>query len=200
LTNPAELLDGSLDSEQIGPWTLWQGNLNAELMVIGQDWGDVGYFLNHRGRDGLGNPTNERLARLLSELGVEIKPPGTPDCRQIAFFTNAILCLKEGGLGGHVRDVWFTNCASFLRRQIEIVSPQVIALLGKRAYSAVLSVYGIRPVSFRAAVEDQKGVQLPNGSIAFAVYHCGARVALTHRREIEQVRDWRRIGLKLGVS
>jgi DNA polymerase len=27
----------------IGPWTQWQGNLNAELMIVGQDWGGTEY-------------------------------------------------------------------------------------------------------------------------------------------------------------
>ena len=38
-------------SAQIGPWSLWQGNLDAEIMVIGQDWGDKNYFTKNKGHD-----------------------------------------------------------------------------------------------------------------------------------------------------
>ena len=44
LTNPTENIDSGFDSDRIGPYTLWQGNLKAELMVIGQDFTDVEDF------------------------------------------------------------------------------------------------------------------------------------------------------------
>ena len=51
LTNPADLLEGRFDSAHVGPWSLWQGNLHAALMVVGQDWGDTAYFVRHEGRE-----------------------------------------------------------------------------------------------------------------------------------------------------
>jgi DNA polymerase len=59
LTNAAECGDGVHDSDHIGPWSIWQGNLNADLMIVGRDWGDTRYFLDNRGREKPGNPTNE---------------------------------------------------------------------------------------------------------------------------------------------
>lgn len=41
LTNPGKCEGGIQDSDQIGPWSLWQGNLSADLLVVGQDWGDT---------------------------------------------------------------------------------------------------------------------------------------------------------------
>jgi len=41
LINPSDCAGGVYDSEHIGPWSRWQGNLDSELMVVGQDWGDV---------------------------------------------------------------------------------------------------------------------------------------------------------------
>jgi hypothetical protein len=35
LVNPAACDGGIHDSEQIGPWSLWQGNLNADLVIVG---------------------------------------------------------------------------------------------------------------------------------------------------------------------
>jgi hypothetical protein len=39
LVNPSVCQDGAFDSDAIGPWSTWQGNLDALVMVIGQDLG-----------------------------------------------------------------------------------------------------------------------------------------------------------------
>src|SRR5262245_28173851 len=81
LTNPSDIADGRLDSQQIGPWSLWQGNLDATVMVVGQDWGDTGYFVRGEGRDSDNNPTNLALVELLAVAGISIEPPGSTDVR-----------------------------------------------------------------------------------------------------------------------
>ena len=68
LTNPSDCAGGSYDSEHVGPWSLWQGKLDAELMVVGQDWGDEEYFVTNRGHDAAHNKTNETLRALLRSL------------------------------------------------------------------------------------------------------------------------------------
>ncbi len=40
LTNPA-FIDCPADSDRIGPYSLWQGNLRTSLVVVGQDFADV---------------------------------------------------------------------------------------------------------------------------------------------------------------
>src|SRR4051794_21164295 len=80
LTNPAACGGGTHDSDHIGPWSLWQGNLDAELMIIGQDWGDENYFLDNAGRESRRNPTNECLRRLLGGIGIEISSPSDEPC------------------------------------------------------------------------------------------------------------------------
>lgn len=133
LVNPSTVNAGQLDADEIGPWSRWQGNLDAPLMVVGQDWGDVRYFEIDRGLDGAKNPTNDMLRELLGSIGIEIAPPGDSALPQRVFFTNAILCLKtEGGLQGAVRPSWFSNCGTtFLRPLIGIVHPKVVACLGR---------------------------------------------------------------------
>jgi len=98
LENPAQILGGQYDSSQIGPWTLWQGNLDAEIMIVGQDWGDVRYFTTNAGHEAVRNPTNEMLAKLLASIGIRIDPPSPQDDGGGSLFlTNAILCLKHKG-------------------------------------------------------------------------------------------------------
>ena len=50
LVNPSRCSGGIYDNTgHIGPWTQWQGNLEADLMVVGQDWGGVDYFIDNEG-------------------------------------------------------------------------------------------------------------------------------------------------------
>jgi hypothetical protein len=99
---------------------LWQDNLDAKVMVVGQDWDDTTYFVDHKAHEGPSNPTNLALVELLGVAGVVIGEPGSETGRDIAFSTNAILCLKRAtaGLQGKVQRSWFANCAPFLRRHV----------------------------------------------------------------------------------
>ena len=128
-------------------------------------------------------------------MGIEIEKPTLQDIGGgKIFLTNAVLCLKrEGRMQGKTDKSWFTNCAPFLRRTIEIVGPKVIVTLGQSAYRAVTAVYGIKPQPFRSAVECENGFELEAGIRLFPVYHCGARILNTHRPKDVQKKDWAKI-------
>lgn len=79
LVNPAECEDGRYDSEQIGPWSLWQGNIEAEMMIVGQDWGDTRYWIDNKGHEKAGNRTNEMLIKLLGSIGINVRRPALTD-------------------------------------------------------------------------------------------------------------------------
>ncbi|MGH8614036.1 MAG: uracil-DNA glycosylase family protein [Gammaproteobacteria bacterium] len=195
LTNPSDCDGGVFDCAEIGAWSLWQGNLDAELMVIGQDWGDVAWFRRASGLPTSTSTTNKTLVDLLVAAGVRITLPRESSGPGALFFTNALLCLKEGGGQAAVKAEWFRNCGSlFLRPLIDLVLPKAVVCLGDRAYQAVLASYRLRPRRFRTAVESESPDVLPGGISVFAVYHCGARILNTHRRLAEQRKDWERIG------
>jgi DNA polymerase len=193
LTNPARFEGGRFDSAQIGPWSLWQGNLNAPLMVVGQDWGTTDYFERNRGRDIRGNPTDLNLINLVKTIGFPIQDVYLPEGQNVLFFTNAVLCLKSGNLQSEVQKDWFINCSSFLRRQIEIVNPLAVVGLGKHAYDAILSCYNLKAGKFRPEVEAENGRVLLNGIHVFAVYHCGNKSTNMNRSMEVQIKDWMRI-------
>jgi uracil-DNA glycosylase len=197
LTNPSEVDSGQHDSEHIGPWSRWQGNLDAKVMVVGQDWGTVKCLRDNLGVEPKGNPTCETLVDLVEELGVKIGLPQADSGQHVAFFTNGILCLKpdEGGLQGNVEKQWFANCGTlFLRRQIEILAPKVVIAVGLEPFRQTLASFSIKSGStLRPYVTDAEGTLLPNGSRAFAVYHCGARGLNMNRSLQLQQADWRRI-------
>ena len=142
------------------------------------------------------NP-KKTLVELLDSIGLSVGLPGGTVGQNIVFFTNAVLCLKEGGLQGKVQKEWFLNCAPFLVKQIDIVRPKVVVALGKHAFESVFLAFCLRPPEFRQAVEDGEGILLPTGSRLFAVYHCARRVLNTHRPLEMQREDWQRIGRAL---
>jgi hypothetical protein len=92
LRNPAEF---DHDADEVGPWSRWLASRPAELILVGQDWGDVGYFQKYKGRDIPDNRTNKRLIKYLKLLGFEVGPPNITDHTSGVFATNAILCLKQ---------------------------------------------------------------------------------------------------------
>lgn len=198
LTNPSVCDGGEFDRDcnHVGAWSIWQGNLDASLMVVGQDWGDVSWHIRAKGYPTDTSTTNTTLLKLLRSIGFDkLELPGktrTPDL----FFTNAILCLKEGGAQSDIRPECFRNCGKrFLRPTIELVQPKVVVCLGAGAYRAVLGAWKIKARKLNDAVTDKQPVALsPSGPWVFAVYHCGARTLNTNRNLAAQMADWKRIG------
>lgn len=196
LTNPSADSLAVFDSDQIGPWTRWQGNLDAKLLVIGQDWGDIAYFRRHQGGDDPHNRTNEKLRELLRSIGFELPPASTQEGgRGVIFITNAVLCLKNsGGLGAPVRTSWYRNCgAYFLKPTIEIVSPQAVVTLGRYAYFTLRNLFNLPHLSYREAVSLKEGFILSGETVYFPMYHCSPKVLNIYRHPVEQENDWQKL-------
>ena len=49
------------DPDVVSHWEQWLGHRSPKLLVVGQDFGNVGYFVRCRGRDEPNNKTNENL-------------------------------------------------------------------------------------------------------------------------------------------
>ncbi len=201
LINASEVRGGELDSAQIGPWSGWLGDLNARVMVVGQDWGDQRAFENQRGHNWPDSTTtrmsatNGTLLELLAEAG--IVPKVGPGESSGVFLTNAVLCLRrEDGCQKQPRSRWFTNCRThFLRPQIELINPRAVICLGARAYGAVLAAYELPSAGNWPVAVNGTGIALTTGGpVAFAVYHCSQVNLNTHRKKPEQLKDWKRIG------
>ncbi len=194
LTNPSVCEGGIYDNTgHIGPWTQWQGNLDAELMVVAQDWGGTEYYIEHEGVEEDTNTTNKRICDLLASVGLHIALPQQPQPTRPAFFTNSVLCLRPGRLtDGNVRSRCFTNCSrTFLRPQVELVNPKVVVTLGYMAYRSLVTAFGKHPrLRMREAV--QEVVQLTDRTLLVPVFHPGNNGTRSRRLE-KQKEDWRRV-------
>jgi uracil-DNA glycosylase family 4 len=184
-------------SEHIGPWTAWQGSLDAAgLMIVGKDWGSVKEFIRQEGHDEAGSPSNGRLWGLLSSIGIRVNPPGQglpPNDR--LYFTNAVLCLKRAEMTRANFLRCLRNCASFLHRQIDLVAPKVVVTLGKDAYGAVIGSDDSRLTRNMTALAEADPTTERIGDhkvVVVPVFHPGVRGRLT-RSEAEQIVDWKRV-------
>lgn len=170
-------------------------------MIVGQDWGDVRYYLKHQGKDKPDNPTMQNLELLLRHIGLNVSVTSYSDKNKGLFLTNAILCLKQGGLQATVKRDWFTNCQSrFLRPQIEIVRPKIVVALGERAYHAILEAFGSEKIRLKDAIMDSDGIAILKHTRLFAAYHCGRGTINRNRSLARQKKDWERIGAALKSS
>jgi Uracil DNA glycosylase superfamily len=200
LTNPSAFPD--FDKDEIGAWSLWQNGLDADILLVGQDWGGVDYFTGHHGVDEDKNPTNKNLTRLFQSIGISVEGPETGKKNPRLFFTNAILCLKPGGLTTPIEKNYATVCSSkFLKPLIDLIEPKVVIGLGTFAYESIAASYDLPILPFMKAVENPDGFLIGKSSRLFPVYHCGAHGWNINRKGPVQIEDWRKIGenLKSGI-
>jgi DNA polymerase len=199
ITNPSEVYSNGicLDSGEIGPWSQWQNSLDARILLVGQDWGDVKGFIKQDGEEWDSSETNKNLIKLFSSIGINIEGPTFEKKHKDLFFTNAVLCLKDGGAQAETDESWFRNCGkSFLRPLIELIEPNVVIALGEKAYKAIMGAYhrSIPRYNKYSEVVDRLGeTQLNSKTRLFPVYHPARRIINTHRPMDMQFKDWEKI-------
>jgi uracil-DNA glycosylase len=182
------------DPDVVSLWELWLGHKDPKLLVVGQDFGNVDYFVRNRGRDEPDNKTNANLWKLLAEAGIEASRPRQQDRQAPIFLTNSVLCLKEGPMNGPVRASWVSECTlRHLVPLLQLLKPPVVVGMGNSGWRAVRQAFGLsqapRAISAAAGCCWTTG----NRTLVFAVGHCSP-LGLINRRWPQQALDWRRIG------
>ena len=134
---------GIYECDFVSPYTRSAGNVDAELMILLQDWSsdDVlsGPYLHARctvGHDPC-RVTNKRLKDLLQRhFGLGLKD---------AYATNVFPFVKLGAMSASIpmRDL-VRAAREFALPQIEIVGPRLAVCLGKAAFDAVAVAAGHR--------------------------------------------------------
>ena len=186
------------DTDSIGKWSDWQGNLNAEIIVIGQDWGSFESWVNYKGEDSITSTTNKTLIELFKIIGYDIGTVLSPNKSALLFFTNAVLCLKAGKMSDTVPKQCFANCSTkFLKPLIEIINPKIIITLGTSSYDSVIRLYSTKDRKIK--YEPLKNVAgkepielLKSGLKLFPFFHCGGLGLMNRKREI-QIEDWKNL-------
>jgi uracil-DNA glycosylase len=189
------------DPDVVSHWELWLGHRRPKLLVVGQDFGNVAYFVRNRGRDDPGNMTNANLRRLLIEAGFAVTEPAERDGRTPIFLTNSILCLKEGpGMNGAVHASWVRACTErHLRPLLDWLRPPVVVGMGSCGWRAVRQAFALAGTPLPISQAAGLSWRMPDRTYVFAVGHCGP-LGLINRPWPQQLRDWRRIGEAIAAT
>lgn len=200
LLNPSEIQGGIFDSGHLGPWSRWQGDLGADLLVVGQDWGDSPYFIQNQGQDSEHEQTCTNFRRIAKAAGIDLGTPREP-IPQHVFLTNAVLGIRAGtGKSGAVKPAWIDDSLPYLTELIRIIQPKILVSLGLAAYKACrMALLGRRrdakvPLSATlSSVHGQSPIKFTGSPTWFALYHCGP-LGLVNRGLDLQMSDWRHVG------
>ncbi|HEX5964814.1 MAG TPA: uracil-DNA glycosylase [Pyrinomonadaceae bacterium] len=109
--------------------------------------------------------------------------------REQIFITSAALCNPRAVSGANRRPKQkeLANCSTFLRRTIELIDPRVIVTLGSVALEA------LKRIQYHELSLKQSAAQIQrwNDSVLVPIYHPSPQVLASHRREAEQLQDYR---------
>jgi uracil-DNA glycosylase len=182
------------DPDVVSHWEQWLGHRRPRLLVVGQDFGNVGYFVRNGGRDEPNNKTNENLHKLLLAAGFDVKHPSERDHDAPVFLTNSILCIKEGAMNTPILASWVDACTErHLTPLIRFLKPPAVVGMGNAGWRAVRRIFALchapqlisRAAGGEWLSEDQTRI--------FAVGHCGP-LGVINRHWTQQLADWRAIG------
>lgn len=115
--------------------------------------------------------------------------------REQIFITNSVLCnpRKTSGANRQPTRLEKINCAAFLRRQLEIINPAVIATLGSVALEALKTIQ-YHEFSLR---QNAGTVCQWNDRLLVPLYHPSPQVIASHRRMREQIEDYKAVAVAL---
>jgi hypothetical protein len=188
------------DPDVVSLWELWLGHFRPKLLVVGQDFGNVDYFVRNRGRDAPGNKTNDNLHKLLAVAGLDAGAPPGRDPATPVFLTNSILCLKEGPMSGPIRRRWISACTDrHLLPLLRWLRPPVVVGMGACGWQAVRQVFALAQAPRRISLAAGSAWIAADATRIFAVCHCGP-LGLTNRPWPQQVADWQYIGAAVAAA
>lgn len=112
--------------------------------------------------------------------------------REDVFITNSALCSprSETGANRKPRKSEIKNCSDFLKRQIALINPPVIAALGTVALEA------LKAVEYHNYTLKENAAQILNwnGRILIPLYHPSPQVVITVRKMPQQIADFQVLG------
>jgi uracil-DNA glycosylase len=154
------------------------GSTEARVMFIGEAPGRKG--ADRTRVPFSGDQSGENFDRFLASIGLS---------RQRIFITSAALCNPQSESGANRKPTQkeLTNCSPFLRRAIDIVDPSVIVTLGAVGLEALKRIH-YHELTLKAAAAQ---IHEWYGRILVPIYHPSPQVLASHRREGQQLEDYK---------
>jgi restriction system protein len=171
----SEFEGGYYDLDFVVPWTVGAPNVDAALMIVGQDWISEDYLKRNSApekrqmRRELGQDpelaTNKNLKRLLRDH-FDLSFSET-------YATNVLVFIKRGAASADVPMKDFEYCArKFTCPQVRIVKPRMVLCLGERAFNAMRLAVGETKMALRDAWKPQPHTKV-DGAEVYGVPHAG---------------------------
>lgn len=188
---------GIFECDHVSPFTKSGNNVDAEVMIVGQDWSStdklaseppdmrsakLGYTPNL--------PTNKNLdALLMRHFRLT---------RAECYLTNLFPFVKQGNLSTNIPFSDLIDCAQrFTLREIGIVSPQIVICLGIRTFNALRRASGIK-----GTLKLDQGMKSQfcfKNSMIYCVAHTG-RLGMNHRGREQVESDWQKIARRIKIQ
>ena len=195
--NIGDFHDGIFECDHVSPWTKSGCNVDAKIMIVGQDWSSskalgseppnlqvakLGFDPNF--------PTNSNLDNLL-ERHFNLN-------RAECYLTNLFPLIKPGNasVGIRLKDL-VLSARRFTLPEIRIVSPQLVICLGLKTFLALMRARGIQG--------SPKMDQAINSPFKFAssMIHCVAHTGafgMKNRGRCQVEKDWQQVATSIGIS
>jgi uracil-DNA glycosylase family 4 len=127
-----------------------------------------------------GDQSGKNFDRFLASIGLS---------REEIFITSAAMCnpRSESGANRKPSRLEIANCSYFLRQILEMVDPEVVVALGSVALEALKGIES-HQLSLK---ESAAKIHRWNGRVLVPIYHPSPQVLASHRRELEQLRDYK---------
>jgi uracil-DNA glycosylase family 4 len=154
------------------------GSTSARIMFIGEAPGRKG--ADQTRVPFSGDQSGKNFDRFLASIGLS---------REDIFITSAAMCnpRSESGANRKPSRSEMANCSYFLRQMVEIVDPEVVVTLGSVALDALKA---IEPHQL-SLKESAAKIYSWNGRVLVPIYHPSPQVLASHRREQEQLQDYK---------
>jgi DNA polymerase len=156
------------------------GNLDSPILFLAEAPGRNG---GDKTRIPLvGDASGANFRKFINSIGLK---------REDVFVTNTVLCnpRKESGANRKPSLAEIKNCSEFLQRQIEVLQPQIIVTLGTVALEA-LKIIEPHDLTVR---ENAGQIYQWNDRFLVPLYHPSPQVLASHRREKQQLFDYRAV-------
>jgi uracil-DNA glycosylase family 4 len=154
------------------------GPLLARVMFLGEAPGRKG--ADRTRVPFSGDQSGKNFDRFLASINLS---------RAEIFITSAALCNPQASSGANRKPTTseLANCSGFLRRAIELIDPIVIITLGSVALDALRRIH-----YHDFTLKESAGtIRQWNGRTLVPIYHPSPQVLAGHRRELDQLRDYK---------
>ena len=154
------------------------GNINPKVMFIAEAPGRQG--ADRTRKPFSGDKSGATFQKLLDSINLK---------REDVFITNTVLCSprKESGANRKPTKREIKNCADFLQRTIKLINPNIIVTLG------AVALEGLRAIEYHQFTLKREVAQILqwNERLLIPLYHPSPQVIASHRREPEQIADFK---------